>query len=174
MITTLHALTRSLSGTRALTALAAVAALTAGGAVYLASESEKPAPPANRAFLDEESTAGLLTEASTLVQQVFSVDPKRRRAQAKVVSARLAGSAQKQFHTLYAPYLGTAGQGITLRTTATSIGILQQTRDTAELLVVADQQASAPDGRSNSGTATIRLELRRKDDAWQITAIRPS
>lgn len=172
MSTRLGRLHEALSAPRALVALAVALLATSAGAIVLAG-GDATGTPDDTAFIDSTATTELVTSTTTLVGQVFSVDPQRRKAQAGIVSKRLSASAQEQFRELYAPYLTKKASRITLQTTATSVGVLRLAGDDAEVLVVADQRATAPDGRSNAGTAGIRLRLTRSGDAWQITAIDP-
>lgn len=161
-----------LSGPRSLVAMVVALVATSGGAVALAQDSGKD-DPSDSAFVDAAATTTLVSTTTTMVDQVFSVDPRHPRAQDRLVVKHLTTSAQEQFRELYAPYLSKKAAGITLRTTATSVGVLRLEGSRAEVLVVADQQAAAPDGRTNAGTATIRLTLARTAGDWQITAIDP-
>lgn len=163
---------RRISGPRTLAAMAVALAATSGSAVVLARDTGSDVPT-DSAFLDTGATTDVVASTTTMVDQVFSVDPRRPRAQDRLVAKHLTASAQEQFRELYAPYLSKKAAGIALRTTATSVGVLRLEGSRAEVLVVADQQAAAPDGRTNAGTATIRLTLARTAGDWQITAIDP-
>jgi Mce-associated membrane protein len=169
----LQRLIEVLSTPRALVAMAVAVVATSTGAALLATHDGTPDDPADTAFLDSRATAELVSSTSDLVDRVFSVDPRHPKAQPRLVAEHLSPEAQEQFRKLYAPYLGKKAAGITLRTTATSVGVLRLQGDRAEVLVVADQRAAAPDGRSNSGTAGIRLSLAGGSGAWRITAIDP-
>lgn len=164
-------LTRA-NGPRSLGAMAIALLATSGGAVALARDGGTDAP-ADSAFVDTAATTALVSSTTSLVDQVFSVDPRHRREGERLVAKHLTSPAQEQFRELYAPYLSRKSAGITLRTTATSVGVLRLEESQAEVLVVADQQAAAPDGRTNAGTATIRLTLAKAAGAWQITSIDP-
>ena len=169
----LRAICAALSGTRALAALVVALAVTTAGAVVLAGRDVPTSDPADMAFLDAEATADLVATTTSLVDQVFSVDPRRAKAQARLIGEHLSAAAQQQFRELYAPYLAKDAARITLQTAVSSVGVIRLQEGKAEVLVIADQRASAPDGRSNAGTAQIRLSLAGGTGAWQITAIDP-
>lgn len=163
----------TLSGTRALAALVIALAVATTGAVVLAGRDAGTSDPADTAFLDAKATADLVATTTSLVNQVFSVDPRHPKVQARLVGEHLSAAAQEQFRELYEPYLAKGAARITLQTSVSSIGIIRLQEGKAEVLVIADQRASAPDGRSNSGTAEIRLSLAGGAGAWRITAIEP-
>lgn len=168
----LRQLPERLSGPRSLIVMAVALVATSGGAVALARDTGTD-EPSDSAFVDARATNALVASATTMVDQVFSVDPRHPQSQERLVANHLSRSAQGQFRELYAPYLSRKAAGITLRTTATSVGVLWLEGSEAQVLVVADQQAAAPDGRTNAGTATIRLTLAKAAGDWQITAIDP-
>lgn len=163
----------ALSGSRALAALLLAVVIVTTCAFVLASRDAATSDPSDTAFLDAEATADLVATTTTLVNEVFSVDPRRPKAQNRLVEEHLSAAAQDQFRDLYAPYLAKGAARITLQTSVSSVGIIRLQDSNAEVLVVADQRASAPDGRSNAGTAQIRIGLAREDGTWRITAIDP-
>lgn len=162
---------RLLAVPRALVMLALCVVATFAVAGLLATSDDSGAEPADRAFLDSRATAELVSATTTLVGQVFSVDPRKPKVQERLISDHLGPDAESRFRELYAPYLAKKSAGVTLQTTATSVGVIRLSGDEAEVLVVADQRASAPDGRANAGTANIRLTLSGGTGAWRITAI---
>lgn len=162
----------TLTSNRALAGLALACVTTTACAVVLLTQETTAQPePVDRAFLDDERTSGLIASTTALVDQVFSVDPSRRAATARSVDRHLSPAARDQFRELYAAYLSKRSTQITLRTTTMSVGVVSMEGDEADVLVVAEQAAAAPDGRTNSGTATLRLELVESDDDWQIAKI---
>ncbi|GAA3523982.1 hypothetical protein [Nocardioides daeguensis] len=163
----------TLSGARTLLVLAVALVATSVGAILLAGQVHRSDEPDDTAFLDADATADLVASTTTLVDRVFSVDPSRPKATARLVAKHLTATAQDQFRELYAPYLADPAAGVTLRTSTSTVAVVRLQGRTADVLVVAEQHASAPDGRSNAGTAGIRLRLTGGSGDWQITAIDP-
>ncbi|HWJ11651.1 MAG TPA: hypothetical protein VNS46_19885 [Nocardioides sp.] len=163
----------ALGSPRALVALAVALAITTAGTLLAAGRDDRPSQPTDIAFLDADATADLVSSTTNLVNQVFSVDPRRPKATARLIETHLTDAARQQFRDLYAPYLSKQSAGITLQTSATSVAVVTLREDSADVLVVADQQASAPDGRTNAGTAAIRLSLTGGSGNWRIAAIDP-
>ena len=158
----------------ALLALALAVTVTAMGTFVLVEDDDpEPGASADRAFLDGAATSDLIAVTSDLVNRTFSVDPKQRKKQQRFRADHLATVAQEQFRELYAPYLSKKTAAITLVTTTSGVGVVRLTDDEAEVLVIADQTAVAPDGRSNAGTAQVRLSLTRGSGSWQISSIDP-
>lgn len=161
-----------LASTRGLASLAVILALTLGSAELLGTGwNQAPSRPTDTSFLDASDTSHLIEQTSAIVDRVFTVDPAHPRATGQSIRAHLTADAQAQFRELYAPYLAKSVQEVALLTTTMGVGVVSQLDTTAEVLVVATQQASALDGRSNSGTAELRLRLTSDGSDWRIASI---
>lgn len=160
------------ASTRALVSLAAAVTVATTATVLLATGwNQSPSTPSDTAFLDAQKTSDLIERTSAIVDQVFTVDPSHRGATGKSMREHLTADAQAQFRELYAPYLAKSAEEVALLTSTLGIGVVHQSGSTAEVLVIATQQASARDGRSNSGTAELRLHLIGQGSDWQIASI---
>lgn len=154
-------------------ALAAGAVLLAAGgtAVVLAGDDTDPTR-GDVSFVDPVATSELLEQVGALATSVFTIRPGKVAAARKRAAESLVGSAVATYDELYGPQLRLAAkQGLTLVTTVRAVGVTRLAGDEADVLLFADQTATARDGRSGTGAAQVSLRLEEHGGAWKIAAI---
>jgi Mce-associated membrane protein len=164
--------------TRTLAALAAAVVLAGTTAVTLtvqASPSDRPSgadTAGNEAFLDVEATSLVMEQTSQIVQRAFTFGPESIPAAKRAARRSLVGGAVSQYAKLYRPLFEQGRSvGLSLTTTVRSVGVQSLTKDRAELLVLADQTASTPDGQSTTGAAQLAVSAEKQDGQWRIARI---
>jgi Mce-associated membrane protein len=158
--------------TRLLGALAAVLLVAALAALALHAW-RTGGDDSNLAFVSPTTTEALLQESTATTEKIFSIRPDRVAETQRQAAAALVGDGVGQYDKLYGPYLQQAqSNGLTLRTTVRTLGVIWLKGDDAELLVFADQAATTPSGQSGSGPAQLVLRMHRADDAWKVSGIR--
>jgi Mce-associated membrane protein len=156
-------------------AIAALAALLAVAAIIAVAFKVKEASTSgeNVAFVSAVATDTVIRSATATAEQIFTIRPNQVAATQRRADAALVGDGVSQYDTLYGPYLKRAhSQGITLRTTVRTVGIVWLKSDKAELLVFADQSATTPAGQKASGPAQLVLSMQRSGEAWKVSGIR--
>jgi Mce-associated membrane protein len=163
------------SAARTLAALAAAVVLAGTTAVTLtvqASSSDKAGSAGNEAFLDAEATSLVMEQTSQIVERAFTFGPESIPAAKRAARRSLVGGAVSQYAKLYRPLFEQGRSvGLSLTTTVRSVGVQSLTGDRAELLVLADQTASTPDGQSTTGAAQLAVSAEKQDGQWKIARI---
>lgn len=127
----------------------------------------------NVAFVSATTTEALLREGTATAEKIFSIRPDRVAETQRQAASALVGDGVAQYDKLYGPHLRRAkGQGLTLRTTVRTLGVIWLKGDDAELLVFADQLATTPSGQTGSGPAQLVLRMHNAGDAWKVAGIR--
>jgi Mce-associated membrane protein len=128
--------------------------------------------PANEAFLDAEATSLLIEQTRETVGRVFTFGPESIAAAQKAARRSLVGDAVSEYALLYRPLFRQGRSiGLSLTTTVRSVGVGSLDGDRAELLVLADQTASTPDGQSTTGAAQLAISAERQDGQWKIAKV---
>ncbi|KQY57213.1 MULTISPECIES: hypothetical protein [unclassified Nocardioides] len=159
--------------TGALAVLAILVLLVTGLGVALAVRGgDDPESVENVAFLDDGTTELVIQDVEQLVKQVFSIDPKRVRTTRRAAEAALVDEAINEYDRLYKPFLAQARKGgLSLTTTPRAIGVVELTGDDGRLLVLAEQTATSPDGRSTTGEARFELDVVQQGGTWKVSGI---
>jgi Mce-associated membrane protein len=159
--------------TRTRAAVAAAAVLAAGAAVTTSLGGDPDADAGrNVAFVDTAATDQVMQDIGRAAEAAFTISPDKVGATRRSAHKVLTGDAVEQYDELYGPYLEKAGaDGLTLVTTVRAIGVTWLESDQATLLVLADQAGRAASGQSGVGPAQLKLEARRTDGSWKISAI---
>jgi Mce-associated membrane protein len=164
------------SAPRTLAALAAALVLAGTSAVTLtvqARQSDTGGRAGNEAFLDTAATSLVLEQIGQTVARAFTFGPASIPAARKAARRSLVGDAVSQYAQLYRPLFKQGRSvGLSLTTTVRSVGVESLSGDRAELLVLADQTASTPDGQSTTGAAQLAVSAELKDGRWKISRIR--
>ena len=130
-----------------------------------------PHRASNIAWTDPAATQASRHAVSDLATQLFTVTPASVPAVRAAARQDLSGAAVGQFQKLYGPVLTSAKhQQLALTTVLRAVGVTRLTSEAAELLVIADQTATAA-GQSRSGPATLRLEASHGAHGWTISSI---
>ena len=157
-----------------LAALGAAAVLAASAAVTLtiqASSSDRGSR-ANEAFLDVEATSLVIEQTRETVARAFTFGPESIAAAQRAARRSLVGDAVTQYAELYRPLFQQGRSiGLSLTTSVRSVGVESLDGDRAELLVLADQTASTPDGQSTTGAAQLAISAERQDGQWKIAKV---
>jgi Mce-associated membrane protein len=160
---------------RTLAALAAAVVLAGTAAVTLtvqASSSDSAGRVDNEAFLDAEATSLVMEQTRQTVGRAFTFGPESIPAAKRAARRSLVGGAVRQYAQLYEPLFKQGRSvGLSVTTAVRSVGVESLSDDRAELLVLADQTASTPDGQSTTGAAQLAVSAERQDGQWKVARI---
>lgn len=154
--------------------LIAVAAVVVGAVVLgIASARYPDNGEANFAFADRGGTADVAAKSRELVNTVFSFEPDRANETERVAARSLTGDAIAQYDKLYGRLLDSAAdRGLSMRTSAATVGVQYLNGDRATVLVFANQKSAQNGaGAPNLGAAQLQLRLLKIDGAWKIEGI---
>ncbi|HEY2059996.1 hypothetical protein [Amycolatopsis sp. NBC_01480] len=171
-----HPNPRPAKAVTALAAGAAVLALAACGGPATGSANPPAAPasppaPANLAYVDAKATTDAADGVKKAVETVFSYDSTQAAAVVKNEQEYLAGPARAQFDETFAQVKTTPVQ---TQTKVLDSGVLDLTRTSAKVLVIAGQQSSGQNGQKNSATAIMLLTATPAGGHWQLSQIEVS
>jgi len=156
----------------ALAVAVVLAAATAVTLTVLASSSDTEGRAANEAFLDTEATSLVIEQTRQTVARAFTFGPETIAAAKRAARQSLVGDAVSQYTELYGPLFKQGRSiGLNLTTSVRSVGVESLEGDRAELLVLADQTASTPDGQSTTGAAQLAISAERQDGQWKIAKV---
>ncbi|WP_300682083.1 hypothetical protein [Nocardioides sp.] len=129
----------------------------------------------NRAMLDVNSQARLITAVSNGLRSVLSYSYTEPAATTAAANATLSGQARKQFDTLFASLQQRApGQKLTLSATVQVVGVQALTKDKARVLVFLDQASTrAKDDQKTVSAAQLSITAERRAQTWVITGLTP-
>jgi Mce-associated membrane protein len=159
-----------------LAAGAAVLALAGCGGPVSGSENTPAAPvsppaPANLAYVDTKATTDAADGVKKAVETVFSYDSTQAAAVAQNEQEYLTGPARAAFDQTFAQVKTTPVQ---TQTKVLDSGVLDLTRTSAKVLVIAGQQSSGQNGQKNSATAMMLLTAKPVGGRWQLSQIEVS
>ena len=145
----------------------------AGWAVWAGLRADDPSD--NGAVIDAKATAQVQASVSQALGRVLTydfADPATTEAAADDV---LAGTARKEYDTLFASLQQRApGQKLKLTAQVQAIGVKQLHGDTATLLVFLDQSSQrATDDESSVSAAQLAVTAQKKGGTWKITSLKP-
>lgn len=165
--------TRTWSRRRILLIAVAAAVVAAAVALGIASARYPDSDEANLAFVDKGGTADVAAKTRELVDTVFSFEPDRANETERVAARSLTGDAIAQYDKLYGRLLDSAAdRGLSMRTSAATVGVQYLNGDRATVLVFANQKSAQNGaGAPNLGAAQLQLRLLKIDGAWKIEGI---
>ncbi|MFI5605799.1 hypothetical protein [Amycolatopsis sp. NPDC051903] len=149
-------------------AVAGLALLAAGCSSTVVAPPAPPNPPqpANLAFVDTPATTAATTGIKQAVETAFTYDSTDQGAVAKTEQEYLAGAARTQFDQTFAQVKTTP---VKTKTQVLSTGVADLQPRSAKVLVVASQQSSTPDGKTNAATALMLVTAVPASGHWQLT-----
>lgn len=130
-----------------------------------------PGHSANRAWLDKRATESSAQAVSDIARALFTVTPGTVATVRAAAKKDLSGKAVAQYDKLYGPVLDSArSRPVTLTTDIRALGVTRLTESSAELLLIADQTATAG-AQSQAGEAQLRLTAAHDAHGWTIASI---
>lgn len=128
-----------------------------------------PSQRADVAWIDTRATQDATAAITQLVSELFTVSPDSITTVRAAAQRDLSGAAVAEFQSLYGPVLERArASNVTVRTELRGLGMEHLTATSAEVLVVADQTATAG-GQSQTGPALLRVTASRDAGRWTIS-----
>jgi Mce-associated membrane protein len=129
----------------------------------------------NHALVDETATAQVQSDVSRGLTQVLSYDYADPARTTSTLDAVLAGSARKQYDTLFASLQQRApGQQLVLTAEVQGAAVKELTDDRAKLLVFLDQSSRRADDKEASvSAAQLAVTAKKIKGAWLITGLKP-
>ncbi|SEP41380.1 hypothetical protein [Amycolatopsis saalfeldensis] len=158
---------------KAVATLAAALALAgcSGPANGSANTLAPPPAPANLAYVDTAATTAAADGVKKAVETVFSYDSTQAAAVAQNEQQYLTDAARTAFDQTFAQVKTTPVQ---TQTKVLDSGVLDLTRSSAKVLVIAGQQSSGQNGQKNSATAIMLLTAKPVGGRWQLSQIEVS
>ncbi|WP_245633707.1 hypothetical protein [Amycolatopsis jejuensis] len=148
-------------------AVVAAALVTVGCS---SSVSGQPAPqpqpvPANLAYVDTRATGDAVAGVKKAVETAFSYDSAKPDEVTRNEQEYLTGAARAQFDKTFAEVRTTP---VTTQTQVLETALAELRPDRAQVLVVAAQHSSRPDGATNQATAVMLLTAVPAKGHWQL------
>jgi Mce-associated membrane protein len=164
---------RRSSRRRILLIAVAAAVVAAAVALGIAYARYPDSDEANLAVVDKGATADVAAKTRELVDTVFSFQPDRVNKTERAAARSLTGNAVAQYDRLYGKLLNNAAdRGLSIRTSAATVGVQNLNGDRATVLVFANQKSEQNGaGAPNLGAAQLQLRLLKIDGTWKIEGI---
>lgn len=148
--------------------VAAALASTAAAFATLALP-DAPSPGSDVAWTDARATQQATAAVSQMISELFTVSPDSVTTVRAAARRDLSGAAVAEFQRLYGSVLERAhASAAAVRTDLRGLGMEHLTATSAEVLVIADQTATAG-GHSQTGPALLRVTASRQSGRWTIS-----
>jgi Mce-associated membrane protein len=146
----------------------------AGGVLQVMSRQARHTPAtANHALTDAETTSVVIGDVSNGLSKIFSYAPGGTATTEQAAADVLAGTAFREYRTLFAQVKQhAAAEGLTVTTRVVRAGVVRLSDDTARLLVFMDQLIVRKDKpKGMTAAAQLSVTARLQAGHWRIVEI---